>query len=162
MKNKSKKAIAIGTTILVSSSTMTGHANMKNNKVNNIPLIKEVMSIRQNKSIGIKTQRTEKKISQSMKIKQMNGKPMQVGATAYANDPITSTGTKPQVGRTIAVDPTVIPYGTKVYIPQFDKVFIAEDTGSAIRGNRIDIYMENDEICEQWGYKNITIYILEE
>ena len=86
---------------------------------------------------------------------------MQVGATAYANDPITSTGTKPQVGRTIAVDPTVIPYGTKVYIPQFDKVFIAEDCGSAIKGNRIDIYMENDEICEQWGYRDITIYILE-
>ena len=161
MKNKSKKAIAIGTTILVSSSTMTGHANVKNNNLNNNSMTKQEMKLRQEKVIGIKTPRTEKKVSQSYKIKQMNGKPMQVGATAYANDPITSTGTKPQVGRTIAVDPNVIPYGTKVYIPQFDKVFIAEDCGSAIKGNRIDIYMENDEICEQWGYRDITIYILE-
>ena len=50
---------------------------------------------------------------------------MNVTATAYAGDTITSTGTTPKWG-TIAVDPSVIPYGTKVYIPEFDKVFIAE------------------------------------
>ena len=72
-----------------------------------------------------------------------NSKHMRVGATAYTNDPITSTGTKPTEGRTIAVDPRIIPYGTKVYIPQFDRVFIAEDCGSAIKGNRIDVYMED-------------------
>ena len=86
---------------------------------------------------------------------------MKVGATADCNDPITSTGTKPQVGRTIAVDPKVIPYGTKVYIPQFDKVFIAEDCGGAIKGNRIDIYMGSYSECMEWGFKDITIYILD-
>jgi 3D (Asp-Asp-Asp) domain-containing protein len=88
------------------------------------------------------------------------GKRMQVGATAYCNDPITSTGTKPIVGRTIAVDPRIIPYGTKVYIPQFDRIFIAEDCGSAIKGNRIDIYMESEAQCREWGIKTIDIYIL--
>ena len=162
MKNKNKKAIAIGTTILVTTNTMTGYANMKNNKLENNSMTKQEMKLHQEKVIGIKTPRTEKKVSQSYKIKQMNGTPMQVGATAYANDPITSTGTKPQVGRTIAVDPTVIPYGTKVYIPQFDKVFIAEDSGSAIKGNRIDIYMKDYKTCMEFGFKDITIYILEE
>ena len=52
---------------------------------------------------------------------------MNVKAThPYAGDTITSTGTTPKWG-IIAVDPSVIPYGTKVYILEFDKVFIAED-----------------------------------
>ena len=89
-----------------------------------------------------------------------NSKHMRVGATAYTNDPITSTGTKPTEGRTIAVDPKIIPYGTKVYIPQFDRVFIAEDCGSAIKGNRIDIYMDDYDRCMDWGFKTIDIYIL--
>lgn len=91
-----------------------------------------------------------------------NGKHMKVSATAYTNDPITATGTKPTEGRTIAVDPKVIPYGTKVYIPQFDRVFIAEDCGSAIKGNRIDIYMNDYDRCMDWGIKTIDIYIINE
>ena len=89
-----------------------------------------------------------------------NSKHMRVGATAYTNDPITSTGTKPTEGRTIAVDPKIIPYGTKVYIPQFDRVFIAEDCGSAIKGNRIDIYMDDYDRCMEFGFRDIDIYIL--
>ncbi|RDY29217.1 hypothetical protein CHL78_002605 [Romboutsia weinsteinii] len=81
-----------------------------------------------------------------------------VKATAYAGDTITSTGTVPKWG-TIAVDPTIIPYGTKVYIPEFDKVFIAEDTGSAIKGNRIDIFMDTEEHCNEWGIRSIEIYL---
>ena len=90
----------------------------------------------------------------------MNGKEMKVRATAYANDYITSTGKKPRPYHTLAVDPKVIPYGTRVYIPEFNKVFIAEDCGGAIKGNRIDIYMNNEYECRQWGVRNITIIIL--
>ena len=90
----------------------------------------------------------------------MNGKEMKVRATAYGNDPITSTGKKPRPYHTIAVDPKVIPYGSRVYIPEFNKVFIAEDTGGAIKNNRIDIYMNNEYECRQWGVRNITIIIL--
>ena len=89
-----------------------------------------------------------------------NATPLQVKATAYAGDTITSTGTVPKAGYTIAVDPSVIPYGTRVYIPEFDKVFVAEDCGSAIKGNRIDIFMESEAKCNEWGVKNITIHIL--
>ena len=45
----------------------------------------------------------------------------------------TSTGNKPLSGKTIAVDPKIIPYGSKVIIPQMGKTFIAHDTGSAVK-----------------------------
>lgn len=86
-------------------------------------------------------------------------KHISVVATAYSGGGITSTGTTPKWG-TIAVDPSVIPYGTKVYIPQFDKIFIAEDCGSAIKGNKIDIYMNDEESVKNWGRKTIDIYIV--
>lgn len=87
------------------------------------------------------------------------GKHMKVVATAYTGDGITSTGTKPKWG-TIAVDPSIIPYGTKVYIPQFDMTFIAEDTGGAIKGNKIDIFMNDETTVYNWGRKTIDIYIV--
>lgn len=85
---------------------------------------------------------------------------MQVKAYAYCTGTITATGTKPIFGRTIAVDPTIIPYGTRVYIPEFDKTFVAEDCGGGIKGNKIDIYMNTEKECLNWGVQNITIYIL--
>ncbi|MEG2193160.1 MAG: SH3 domain-containing protein [Terrisporobacter sp.] len=87
-------------------------------------------------------------------------KTMTVKAYAYSYGSITATGTVPKAGRTIAVDPKVIPYGSKVYIPQFDKVFIAEDCGGGIKGNKIDIYMNSEKECINWGVKTITIQIL--
>ncbi|WP_042275660.1 3D domain-containing protein [[Clostridium] dakarense] len=87
------------------------------------------------------------------------GKQMKVVATAYTGDTITSTGTKPKWG-TIAVDPSVIPYGTKVYIPQFGQTFIAEDCGGAIKGNKIDIFMNDESTVKNWGRKTIDIYIV--
>ena len=138
--------------MMIFGSTIKTNTQSKELTNNN----KEVSMIQNNKSIGIKTRAGNKRISK------MAGIPMQVGATAYYGDTITSTGTKPIVGKTIAVDPKVIPYGTKVYIPQLNKVFIAEDCGSAIKGNRIDIFMNSYNECMEWGFKNITIYILQE
>ncbi len=88
-----------------------------------------------------------------------NREHMSVVATAYHTGTITATGTKPRWG-TIAVDPKVIPYGTKVYIPQFDKTFIAEDTGGAIKGNKIDIFMNDGTSTKNWGRRTIDIYII--
>lgn len=55
-------------------------------------------------------------------------------------DGITSTGATAVTNRTIAVDPTVIPYGSKVVIN--GQVYVAEDCGGAIKNNHIDIYVE--------------------
>ena len=84
---------------------------------------------------------------------------MTVSATAYSGDSITSTMIKPYWG-VIAVDPEVIPYGSLVYIPEFDKTFIAEDCGGAIQGKRIDIFMNSEAKCRKWGVRKINIEIV--
>lgn len=84
---------------------------------------------------------------------------MNVVATAYTGYSTTSTGQKPVWG-TIAVDPKVIPYGTKVYIPKFGRTFIANNTGGAIKGNKIDIFMNTKSECYNWGRRTIEIQIL--
>ena len=86
-------------------------------------------------------------------------KTLQVKAYAYTGGGYTATGTKARYV-TLAVDPKVIPYGTKVYIKELDKVFVAEDCGGGIKGNKIDIYMNSKADCQKWGVKTITLQIL--
>lgn len=65
-------------------------------------------------------------------------------------DRITATGTHAVEGVTIAVDPTVIPYGSLVDIEGIG-TFVAEDCGGAIKGNKIDIYFERHEYALKFG-----------
>ena len=93
--------------------------------------------------------------------KEYKAKKMSVKATAYCGSQMTSTGGWAKVKRTIAVDPKVIPYGTKIYIPALNFIGVAEDCGSAIKNNKIDIFMSSYKECMNWGIKNIEIYILD-
>ncbi len=86
-------------------------------------------------------------------------KRLTVKAYAYTGGGTTATGTKARYG-TLAVDPKVIPYGTKVYIKELDKVFTAEDCGGGIKGNKVDIYMNTASQCRNWGVRTITLEIL--
>lgn len=91
-------------------------------------------------------------------------------ATAYHNtdpgcDAYTATGTIARVGA-IAVDPRVIPYGTRMYIVSNDGVYIygiatAEDCGGSIKGNRIDLYFDTVAECLQFGIRDCTVYFLD-
>ena len=75
---------------------------------------------------------------------------------------ITATGTKVEEGRTIAVDPKVIPYGTEVTICYEDgteHTYISEDCGGAIKGNRIDVYMESHEAANVAGVKYGEVFV---
>ncbi|MGG5462061.1 3D domain-containing protein [Clostridium sp. B9] len=60
---------------------------------------------------------------------------------------------------TIAVDPNVIPLGTKLYVDGYGYA-IAADTGGAIKGNKIDLYFDTEEEVSNWGLRNLDIYIL--
>lgn len=89
--------------------------------------------------------------------------------TAYtSNGGYTSTGRKAQVGL-IAVDPDVIPYGTKVYVcsPDGKTVYgyaIAADTGGAMLSGRIlaDLYYDTVSECYNFGVREMRLYIVEE
>ena len=73
-------------------------------------------------------------------------------------DGITATGSRVAEGRTIAVDPSVIPYGTKVIIG--GHIFTAEDCGGAIKQNHIDIYVNSHEEAEALGVANASVYLV--
>ena len=72
----------------------------------------------------------------------------------------TATGTRCTEGRTIAVDPRVIPLGSKVYIEGFGD-FIAEDTGGAIKGNKIDILVSSHSRAYDLGVQYANVYLLD-
>ncbi|AFC33119.1 3D domain-containing protein [Paenibacillus mucilaginosus 3016] len=79
------------------------------------------------------------------------------GNPAYG---ITYSGSRAEEGRTIAVDPDLIPIGSTVFI---DGIGLrkAEDTGSAIQGPRIDIFMQDVKMARQFGVKkNVKVYVL--
>ncbi len=94
---------------------------------------------------------------------------MKVKATAYTHtdagcNKTTATGTTVHWG-TVAVDPKLIPYGTKMFIGSNDGKFVyglsaAEDCGGSIKGNRVDLYMPTTKQCFNFGVRNCTIYFL--
>lgn len=68
----------------------------------------------------------------------------------------TSSGTIPEEGRTIAADWSVLPEGSEVI---FDgHPYIVEDTGGAIKGNRIDVYFESHEAALEFGVQEVDVY----
>jgi len=86
--------------------------------------------------------------------------------TAYSAGTTTATGTKVHIG-SVAVDPKVIPLGSKLYIVAADGkswiygYAVAEDTGGAVKGNIVDLYMPGYTDCINFGRRKATIYILE-
>jgi 3D (Asp-Asp-Asp) domain-containing protein len=73
----------------------------------------------------------------------------------WTNHP-TASGVMPTENHTIAVDTNVIPFGTKVMIDGI--VYVAEDTGSAIKGNRIDIYMPDHKSALEFGVRHKNVF----
>ena len=89
-------------------------------------------------------------------------------ATAYTTQlqswKRTATGTTARVGA-VAVDPRVIPYGTKMFIVSSDGsitygVATAEDCGGSIKGNRLDLFYDTYHQCILFGSRRCTVYLL--
>ena len=104
-------------------------------------------------------------------IEGLNGKKVKkvivMQATAY--DPSagskTAMGTRARVGA-VAVDPKVIPLGSKLYIESMDGFptygyATAEDTGGAIKGNRIDLFYSTNSQALKFGRRNVKVYVLD-
>ncbi|MDM5157306.1 cell wall-binding protein EntA [Bacillus sp. DX1.1] len=101
------------------------------------------------------------------------GRELTVEATAYTAHPSENGGTyggrvltamghdltaNPNM-KVIAVDPKVIPLGSKVWVEGYGEA-IAGDTGGAIKGNRIDVLLGSDSAAEKWGRKSVKVKIL--
>lgn len=97
-----------------------------------------------------------------------SGKEMTVSATAYTAycagcSGITRTGIDLRSNpnqKVIAVDPSVIPLGSKVWVEGYGTA-IAGDTGGAIKGNKIDVFIPSQSEALNWGRKNVTIKVLD-
>ena len=79
-------------------------------------------------------------------------------------DGITATGTTAAEGRTIAVDPRVIPYDSTVTIYFADgtsHTYTAEDCGGAIKENRIDVFFDDHQAAREFGVQNAYVYMEE-
>ena len=126
----------------------------------------------------LQAQREKERQQQLAKQRQVEEQPtnssvktMTVNVSAYTyaeQDPYVSekwgnktfTGVDVHYG-VVAVDPNVIPLHTKMKIEGFgDKIFTALDTGNAIKGNKIDLFLPSYDECIQFGKRNLKIYIL--
>lgn len=90
-------------------------------------------------------------------------------ATAYTMtddgcDEFTANGNRVRTGA-VAIDPSVVPYGTRMFIVSNDGEYIygvstAEDCGTGVDGKRVDLYMHSTAECFQFGRRKVTIYFL--
>lgn len=83
--------------------------------------------------------------------------PSEVSCGKWAKHGLTKTQTVPAKFRTIAVDPEVIPLGSIVMISGLG-VFVAEDTGSAIKGRKVDIFVDSVQQALEFGRKDVVVY----
>lgn len=106
--------------------------------------------------------------SNTTKEQQPQGKTISVTSTAYTAScdgcsGITSTGVdlnKDPFAKVIAVDPNVIPLGTKVHVEGYGYA-IAADVGGAIKGNKIDVHVPTKDEAYNWGVRTVNVTIVE-
>lgn len=91
---------------------------------------------------------------------------MKASAYTYGDDGgnRTATGIRPYKG-VVAVDPDVIPLGTKLYIEASDGSYIygeavAADTGGSIKGYKIDLFLNSESECNSFGRRTVNVYVL--
>ena len=71
---------------------------------------------------------------------------------------LTATGTRCVEGRTVAVDPNTIAYGTKLLIA--GHVYTAEDCGGKVVGDHVDIYLNDNDLTDELGVKYMDVWIV--
>lgn len=158
---------AIGRQLTTYNVTYLGGTEITRELIHSAALIEPTSAVVQ---IGIKLPPNGKLINGD---KFTFSKELVMNSTAYTAD-FQSTGKRPgdkgfgicytgmtaQVG-VVAVDPNFIPLYTKLYIDGYGYA-VAGDTGGAIKGNKIDLFLNTSEEAINYGRKNVTVYILED
>ncbi len=137
--------------------------------INDTTRIKEELSITKQKleEVNRRLRDTQSQLQKARESRTLKAQPSRGNssfiATAYTwTGQKTKTGTWPKVNRTVAVDPKVIPLGSKLKIvsdyPGISGTYIAEDTGGLIRGSRIDIFVE-ESIANDFGRRPVKLKV---
>ena len=134
--------------------------SLNNLKTNNIK-VKQVLNVSVDEATKKEEEKSEEKEPTVVKT-------FKVTATAFTANckgcsGVTSTGfnlKKNPDAKIIAVDPKVIPLGTKVWVEGYGEA-IAADKGGSIKGNKIDVFMSSNKKAINWGRRTVTVKILE-
>lgn len=127
-----------------------------NQEVNRLLVEQKIVSSPTESVIHVGTEQTVSRGGQMIRFKEA----MDVTATAYSyTGQNTASGTYPKYG-TVAVDPRVIPFGTRMFIEGYGYA-TALDKGGSIKGNRIDVFLESQSEALRWGVRKVKIYILD-
>ena len=157
--NLNTDIIKPGQVLVLSEQSQSG----QNNK-NNVAVEQETTTTSTTTTTTTKKETKKTTVKSSEK---NTGKTMSVSATAYTANcngcsGVTATGVDLNANpnaKVIAVDPNVIPLGSKVYVEGYGYA-TAADTGGAIKGNKIDVFIPSHEAALDWGRKQVNIQIL--
>ncbi|WP_156292050.1 3D domain-containing protein [Oceanobacillus salinisoli] len=156
--NLSSDLILVGQELVVSGPELTEQEAIKN--------------MEQDASTAVINKQNDKEKPIKQQSKEQSGDPQgktfSVEATAYTAyctgcSGITATGVNLKENpneKVIAVDPTIIPLGTKVHVEGYGYA-IAADTGGAIKGNKIDIHVPTKDEAYNWGRRTVDLTILD-
>lgn len=166
---KNKKFSAYGLLIIWGLLALVAAAGYLTSDINNVIAAEEP----QDKKVEIKkTENNEAKedtleTEPAAKKEEKSHKTLTMVATAYTSDPAENGpwGNVAYDGQTlrrgiVAVDPNVIPMGTRLYIEGYGEA-IAADQGSKIKGNRIDLFMDSKTEAYNWGMRTVKVIILD-
>jgi 3D (Asp-Asp-Asp) domain-containing protein/uncharacterized protein YabE (DUF348 family) len=136
-----------------------GHLVLKAQQVVQLP-VDTVVAVGSRRDFRVASAGVTRSVAISMK-PPAEGKPIDVVATAYhpgEGGMNAATGARLGYG-IIAVDPDVIPLGTRMFVPGYG-YGVAADTGGAIQGNRIDVCLESPAAVDAWGVRPLTVILL--
>ncbi len=159
---RSKKVIAVVLATLIAFSTVvfgkvkTDIKSIETQKIEMTNQNRDVINVKRNMGASEIITINNK----TYKAKRMNVKATAFSSAKDEGGAYAWNGEKLKDGH-IAVDFNVIPMNTMVYIPQLGKIYKAVDTGSKIKGAKIDIWMPTKQQCKSWGIKDLEIWILE-
>ena len=143
----------------------TARAKASAEKAAKQPVVVEQPSAPKNNGNSNSNTSTVKEVSKSNESTN-NAKELYVSATAYSHESsktgLTATGYNIKANpntKLIAVDPSVIPLGAKVWVEGYGEA-IAGDTGGAIKGHKIDVLMPSSAQAISWGRKTVKVIIL--
>lgn len=157
---KSITSVAAGITIALVIAAL--RANGQDQKVPEpvTPVIETTVEEIPHIVLNVEPETSDKKVNQAINLGEFRLTaycPCEICCGKWSQYGLTASGTVPEEGRTIAVDKHVIPLGETVTIDGVE--YIAEDTGSAIKGNRIDIFFEDHQTALEFGVQYAEVFV---